>query len=109
MKSEIIFASISVFLYFLGFIPYIYHVFHGRVVPHPFTWSIWFIFSVTNLYILLVTLGIEASFYTLLARTIALFIGLTIGWWFIRKIPLSQFDYLSLVLASFVIVCIYFY
>lgn len=109
MIQEIAFASIAVFIYFLGFIPYIYHVFHGRVLPHPFTWTIWFIFSVTNLYILIETTGLNPSFYSLFARTIALLIGLLCGWWYIRKIALSQFDYLSLILALFVILFVYLY
>lgn len=109
MSQGIVFASISIFLYYIGFIPYIYHVFHGRVVPHPFSWTIWFIFSVTNLYILIETTGIYASFYSLFARTFALFLWLLCGWWFIKKISLTSFDYLSLVLAIFVIVFVYYY
>jgi hypothetical protein len=109
MSQGILFASISIFLYYLGFIPYIYHVFHGRVVPHPFSWTIWFIFSATNLFILIETTGIQASFYSLLARTIALLIGLFCGWWFIKKISITRFDYLSILLALFVIIFVNFY
>lgn len=104
MSQSAIFASISIFLYYLGFIPYIYHVFHGRVVPHPFSWSIWFIFSVTNLYILIVTTGIEASFYSLLARTFALAVWVFCWWWFIRKISITRFDYFSILMALLVII-----
>ncbi|MBP9812205.1 hypothetical protein KBC86_02400 [Candidatus Gracilibacteria bacterium] len=109
MTQEILFASLSIFLYFLGFIPYIYHVFHGRVVPHPFTWTIWFIFSVTNLFIFIETTGIEPTFYSILARTLALFLGLSCGWWFLRKISLSAFDYVSLLLALLVILAMYLF
>ncbi len=109
MTQSALFASISVFLYFVGFIPYIYHVFHGRVVPHPFSWTIWFIFSATNCYILMEVNGIDWSFMSLVLRTGALLIGLACGWWFIRKIHISKFDYLALILALFVIVCINFY
>lgn len=109
MTQGILFASISIFLYYLGFIPYIYHVFHGRVVPHPFSWTIWFIFSVTNLFIIIETTGIHASFYSLLARTVALLIGLFCGWWFIKKISITWFDYLSIILALFVIIFVNFY
>lgn len=109
MTQSIIFATISIFLYYLGFIPYIYHVFHGRVVPHPFSWTIWFIFSLTNLYILIVTTGLEASFYSLLARSFALCIGVFCGWWFIKKISITRFDYLSILFALFVIVFINLY
>lgn len=104
MSQSAIFASISIFLYYLGFIPYIYHVFHGRVVPHPFSWSIWFIFSVTNLYILIVTTGIEASFYSLLARTFALGVWVFCWWWFIRKISITRFDYFSILMALLVLI-----
>lgn len=109
MSQSAIFASISIFLYFVGFIPYIYHVFRGRVVPHPFSWTIWFIFSAINCYIFLTVSGIDWSFLSVFLRTTALFIGLLCGWWFIRKIHISKFDYLALILALFVIVCIYFY
>lgn len=109
MTQSAIFASLSVFLYFIGFIPYIYHVFHGRVVPHPFSWTIWFIFSATNCAILLTVNGFSWSLASLVMRTGALLIGLACGWWFIRKIHISKFDYLSLILALFVIVCINLY
>ena len=109
MSQSLIFASLSVFLYLIGFIPYIYHVFHGRVVPHPFSWSIWFIFAATNAYILFETLGYTWSLVSLGIRTIALAIGLACGWWLIRQIRLSQFDYLSLILAVFVVILINLY
>lgn len=40
---------------------------------------------------------------------IALMIGLACGWWFIRKIHLSSFDYISLLLAAGVILFINLY
>lgn len=45
-------ALISVVLYAIGFVPYIYHVFHGRVIPHPFSWSVWMLFGIINASIL---------------------------------------------------------
>ena len=109
MSQSVIFASLSVFLYFIGFIPYIYHVFHGRVVPHPFTWTVWFIFALTNAYILFQVNGWSWSLASLSMRIIALLIGLACGWWFIRKIHLSSFDYISLLLAAGVILFIHLY
>ncbi len=109
MTQSAIFAFISTFLYFIGFIPYIYHVFHGRVVPHPFTWTVWFMFAATNMYILFEVNGWNWSLWALFLRTCALFIGLACGWWFIRKIRLSKFDYLSLILVFFVVIGINFY
>ena len=109
MSQSLIFASLSLFLYLIGFIPYIYHVFHGRVVPHPFTWTVWFIFAVTNAYILFQVNGWNWSLAPLWMRIIALIIGLACGWWFIRKIHLSSFDYISLLLAAGAILFIYLY
>lgn len=109
MSQSLIFASISVFLYFIGFIPYIYHVFHGRVIPHPFSWSIWFLFAATNCYILFEINGLTWSLGSLVLRTFALIIGMSCGWWMVRKIALSKFDYLSLLLAIFVIIFVNIY
>ncbi len=37
---SLLFIILSIVIYLIGFLPYIYRVFHGRVVPHPFTWTI---------------------------------------------------------------------
>ncbi len=109
MSQALLFSLISTMLYMVGFIPYIYHVFYGRVVPHPFSWTIWFLFAATNTYILFEVNGWNWSLFSVVSRTIALAIGLSCGWWMIRKIQLSRFDYLSLLLAVFVIIGINIY
>lgn len=48
MIFPILFASLSAIVYLVGFVPYIYHAFHGKVVPHPFSWTIWAILSSIN-------------------------------------------------------------
>lgn len=107
MTQSLIFASISILLYMIGFIPYIYHVFHGRVVPHPFSWSVVFIFSAINLFVILQVNWITWSLWPILIRTLALLIGLVCWWIMIRKIQISRFDYISLFLAVGVIILLY--
>ena len=53
MTLSLFFVILGTLIYLVGFLPYIYHVFHGRVVPHPFSWTIWCILSGINTYVLL--------------------------------------------------------
>ena len=108
MSQSVIFASLSVFLYCIGFIPYIYHVFHGRVVPHPFSWTIWLIFALGNAYILYDLSGWTWSLWSLSMRCIALTIGMICGWIYIKKIQISFFDYLALFAIGLIIIGMYF-
>ena len=52
MTLSIIYITIAIVLYLIGYIPYIYHVFHGRVVPHPFSYTVWCLFVINSGYIL---------------------------------------------------------
>jgi hypothetical protein len=98
-----IFILLSVIVYLIGFIPYIYHVFHGRVVPHPFTWTIGVILVSINTIQLLATDGMSISLVSPLMRIVALMIGVSVGWYYIRKIQINLFDYICLWLAIIVI------
>lgn len=48
MMIPLILAITSALIYLVGFIPYIYHAFHGKVLPHPFSWTIWATISGIN-------------------------------------------------------------
>lgn len=48
MTITIFFSTLSILFYLIGIVPYIYHIFHGRVVPHPFSWTVWAILAVIN-------------------------------------------------------------
>jgi len=100
---SLIFILISIIIYLIGFIPYIYHVFHGRVVPHPFTWTIGVILVSINTIQLWLTDGMSISLASPLTRIIALSIWVCVGWYYIRKIQVNMFDYICLLLAAIVI------
>jgi len=100
MNSLLLLAIFSSLLYLIGFIPYIYHVSHGRVVPHPFSWTIWCLFSLTSGYfILLSEWWFSYAFIPIGIRSIALIVGSVIWWFYIRKISLNILDYLALFLG----------
>ncbi len=69
---SLFFVILGTLLYLIGFIPYMYHVFHGRVVPHPFSWTIWAILSAISTYALMSSDGVTDSLFTPVIRTIAL-------------------------------------
>lgn len=100
---SLIFILLSIIIYLIGFIPYIYHVFHGRVVPHPFTWTIGAILVSINTIQLISTDGMSISLVSPLLRIIALSIGVSVGWYYIRKIQINIFDYICLFFAVVVI------
>lgn len=100
---SLIFILFSIIIYLVGFIPYIYHVFHGRVVPHPFTWTIWVILVSINTIQLWITDGMSTSLISPLMRIIALSIGVVVGWYYIRKIQINFLDYICLFFAVVVI------
>ncbi len=109
MTLSLLFVTLGTLIYLIGFLPYIYHVFHGRVVPHPFSWTIWCILSVINTYVLLWTGIIEMTLLTPLVRTIALLIWAIIWWFLIRRIRISFFDYICLLLAILCLAIAYIY
>lgn len=96
MNSSTIFIILSILVYLVGFIPYIYHVFYGRVVPHPFTWTIGVILVSINTIQLWSTEGLSIALISPLMRIVALTIGVTLGWYYIRKIRINIFDYICL-------------
>lgn len=104
-----LFASLSGIIYLSWFIPYIYHVYHGRVVPHPFSWSVWAVVSVINTIALIGTTDSFSSILSPLIRTSCLIIGWIIWWTLIRKIQINYFDYLCLILAWCTIGIAYFF
>lgn len=109
METSSLFAILSLALYLIGFIPYVYHTFHGRVIPHPFSWTTWCIFWWINAYILLSASWMNWTLAPMLVRTSALLLGAICGWFLIRKIRISWFDYLFLSMSIIVIfLLIYF-
>jgi hypothetical protein len=109
MDISLIFAITSALIYLTGFVPYIYHVYHGRVRPHPFSWTVWAIVSIVNTIALLGSIESVSSIISPMIRTTCLMIGAFIGWTLIRKISINIFDYTCLILAWWVIVIAYFY
>ncbi len=96
-------SSISVIIasgvYLIWFIPYIYHVFHGRVVPHPFSWSVWLLFSVQSGYFVYISQWFSYALIPVVVRTIALCIGSFLWWYYFKKIATRRVDYVALFLA----------
>lgn len=109
MTLSLFFVILGTLIYLVGFLPYIYHVFHGRVVPHPFSWTIWCILSGINTYVLLWAGVVEMTLLTPFVRTLALFIGAIVWWFLIRRIRISSFDYICLVLAILCLAIAYVY
>ena len=99
MTTPLFFVILGTLIYLIGFLPYVYHVFHGRVVPHPFSWTIWCILSGINTYILVESGVTEMTLLTPLVRTTALFAWAIIGWFLIWRIVITRFDYICLGLA----------
>lgn len=106
---QVFFAILGAVLYLVGFVPYIYHVFHGRVVPHAFTFSVGMILSGINTYILITSGNLDASTITPIIRTIAGVIGATIGWYLISKIHITRVDIIAIVLAVLCLGVVYIY
>lgn len=96
---SLIFVAIAIIIYLIGFVPYIYHVFHGRVVPHPFSWTVAFVLLGINTIQLFSIEGFAASMTFPIIRTSAVIIGACIGWYLIRRIRISRFDIFCLALA----------
>ena len=109
MNSVLIFSSIATIIYLIGFIPYVYHIFHGRVVPHPFSWTVWCLFSLANLSILVTTDGFSLSVLPVFIRSFALLLWAIIGWFLIKKISIGRIDYIALWLAICVIILMRFF
>ncbi|MDD2693326.1 MAG: hypothetical protein PHY14_00150 [Candidatus Gracilibacteria bacterium] len=103
MTLSTFFVILSSLFYLIGIVPYFYHVFHGRVVPHPFSWTIWFMFAATSGYFVFLTEGFSYSLIPVIIRTTALLIGSLLGWFYIRKIRIGFADYLTLFLAIAII------
>lgn len=100
---SLFFIILSTIIYLIGFIPYIYHVFHGRVVPHPFSWTVWMIFSVISGYFLYIDHGPSISLIPVIIRSLALMIGMSIGWYMVSRVHISRTDIIALSLALLMI------
>jgi hypothetical protein len=100
---SLFFIILSIIIYLIGFIPYIYHVFHGRVVPHPFSWTVWMIFSVISGYFLYIDHGPSISLIPVIIRSLALMIGMSIGWYMVSRVRISRTDIIALSLALLMI------
>lgn len=106
---QIFFSILAAVLYLVWFVPYIYHVFHGRVVPHAFSWTIWAIISTINTITLVWSMGDTFAIFWPMVRTGALIFGAIIAWIYIGKIRINSFDYLCLLLGLFCVVIAYVY
>lgn len=99
MTFSLLFLILAIIFYLVGSIPYIYHIFHGRVVPHPFSWTVWFLFSLVNWYILFENYGYSPLIILMVIRTLALWMGATMGWLYMSKISIGRMDIIALILA----------
>ncbi|MBX9809956.1 hypothetical protein K2X92_06205, partial [Candidatus Gracilibacteria bacterium] len=77
LSNILIIASVVVYL--LGVIPYFYHIFHGRVVPHAFSWSVWTILSTINTIGLISHIGLHYSIIMPIVSTLVVTFGAIIG------------------------------
>lgn len=99
MNLSYIFITVAVLFYFIGTIPYFYHIFRANVVPHPFSWTVWCIFSLMNGYILYQNYGLSILHILVGLRTITLCVWAIIGWYNLSKISIGRIDIIALVLA----------
>lgn len=106
---QLFFAILGAVLYLIGFVPYIYHVFHGRVVPHAFSWTVWAILSGINTYILVLQSWLDSSIISPTIRTSCLCIGSIVWWFYIRKVHISRWDILAIFLAWICLMVAYLY
>lgn len=99
MNLSYIFITVAVLFYFIGTIPYFYHIFRANVVPHPFSWTVWCIFSLMNGYILYQNYGLSILHILVGLRTITLCVWAIIGWYNLSKISIGRIDIIALILA----------
>lgn len=102
-----IFITLSILFYLIGILPYMYHIFYGRVVPHAFSWTVWAILAAVNTVGLISHTGINYLTISPLIATSALCFWAVIGWFMIKKIKIVLFDYICLWLALFVVGIVY--
>ncbi|MBX9809677.1 hypothetical protein K2X92_04795 [Candidatus Gracilibacteria bacterium] len=108
MTLSNIFIVLSILVYLIGTIPYLYHIFHGRVVPHAFSWTVWTVLSTINTVGLVSHTGLTYLSIAPIISTIVLFFGAIVGWFMIKKIKIMFFDYVCLFLAALVVGIVYF-
>lgn len=99
MNLSYIFITVAILFYFIGTIPYFYHIFRANVVPHPFSWTVWCIFSLMNGYILYQNYGLSILHILVGLRTITLCVWAIIGWYNLSKISIGRIDIVALILA----------
>ena len=75
LDTSLFFVILGTAFYAIGFVPYVYHIFYGRVVPHPFSWTVWCILSGINTLVLFSTDGVDSTLITPIFRTLALSLG----------------------------------
>ncbi len=107
MSLSIFFITFSIVFYLMGAIPYVYHIFHGRVVPHPFSYTVWAILSIINTILLIYNAGISYLIVAPIISTLFLCFWSVVGWLLLKKVKISLFDYLCLALAIVVIAIAY--
>lgn len=109
MHLPLLLASLSAIIYLVGFVPYIYHAFHGKVVPHPFSWTIWAILSTVNTFAIISKTGLTFELISPIVSTTSLFLWAIVWWFKFYEIRITAFDYSCLLLAVFIILIAYFF
>ncbi len=109
MTLTIFFIILSILFYLFGAIPYFYHIFHGRVVPHPFSWTVWAILASINTVGLISHTGLNYLSISPIIWALALCFWAVIGWFLIKKVHITYFDYICLFFALCVIWIAYFH
>lgn len=103
-----IFITLSILFYLIGIIPYLYHTFHGRVIPHPFSWTVWAILAFVNTLALFYQVGFDFLLLAPAISSIALCFWAVIWWFMVKNIQITYLDYIFLFLGVAVIGFAYF-
>ncbi len=107
MEKELIFAYISIALYFVWTIPYFRDVLKWRTLPHPFSYFVWFILTGFNTMVLFWQKE-YISLIPALLNTLSCIIFTVYGIKSFKKIQINYFDYIFLVWAL-LLLPFYFY
>lgn len=109
MDKHTIFASLSIITYVFWAIPYVYDTIKWKITPHPFSWWLWFMIAMINLYWLYLTDNWNVSIFPVIIRSINLFLGAFFWFIYIKKIKINYFDYICLILwfSSFLILYLF--
>ncbi len=100
---NIFFAVLSSIIYIIWVIPYMYHSLYGKVIPHPYSWTVWSVLTIVNTIGLFHEEWISITLFLPIIRTLVLIIWAIIWWYFIKKISIHIYDKIALLWAGLII------